>query len=128
MIFQNAKILLQRLVKTLLLKRIMAYDFGALEASVAAAVGDDSALAQDLRRAFLDGVRHHADLLNRSRCDANWEIAAHRLKGLAASFGAVALMKTADFALESAPGDPVALRRVKSAITAIAGDCDGPLL
>jgi HPt (histidine-containing phosphotransfer) domain-containing protein len=100
----------------------MAYDFGALEASVAAAVGDDDALAQDLRAAFFDGVRYHADLLSRSRCDANWEIAAHRLKGLAASFGATALMKTADFALESAPGDPVALRRIKNAIAAIEGE------
>ena len=99
----------------------MAYDFGALEAAVAAAVGDDDALAQDLRAAFFDGARHHADLLSRSRCDANWEIAAHRLKGLAASFGAVSLMSAADFALESAPGDPVALRKVKSAITAIEG-------
>jgi HPt (histidine-containing phosphotransfer) domain-containing protein len=100
----------------------MSYDFGALEASVAAAVGDNEALAKDLRIAFLDGVRHHNDLLNRPRCDANWEIAAHRLKGLAASFGAVALMKTADFALESVPGDPVALRRVKNAIAAIEGE------
>ena len=99
----------------------MAYDFGALEASVAAAVGDDSQLAHDLRAAFFEGIRHHADLLNRSRCDANWEVSAYRLKGLAASFGAIGLMKAADFALESVPGDPVALRRVKTAITAILG-------
>jgi hypothetical protein len=99
----------------------MAYDFGALEASVAAAVGDDDALAQDLRTAFFEGIQYHADLLSRSRCDANWEISAHRLKGLAASFGAIGLMKAADFALESVPGDPVALRKVKSAITAIIG-------
>ena len=99
----------------------MAYDFGALEASVAAAVGDDDRLAQDLRAAFYEAICHHADLLNRSRCDANWEISAHRLRGLAASFGAVGLMKAADFALESVPGDPVALRKVKSAIGAIVG-------
>ncbi len=99
----------------------MAYDFGALEALVIAAVGDDDALARDLRAAFFEGISHHADLLHRSRCDANWEIAAHRLKGLAASFGATGLMKAADFALESVPGDPVALRKVKSAIAAILG-------
>jgi len=99
----------------------MAYDFGALEASLVAAVGDDDDLAKDLRTAFFEGIRHHADLLNRSRCDANWEIAAYRLKGLAASFGAIGLMKAANFALESVPGDPVALRKVKSAITAVAG-------
>lgn len=94
----------------------MAYDFGALEASVTAAVGDDVALARELHAAFLEGVAHHADLLGRSRCDANWRAAAHRLKGLAASFGAVGMMKAADFALEAAPGDPVALRRVKHAV------------
>jgi hypothetical protein len=99
----------------------MAYDFGALEALVSAAVGDDDVLALDLRAAFFDGIRHHADLLSRSRCDANWEVSAHRLKGLAASFGAVGLMKAADFALESVPGDPVALRKVKTAIAAITG-------
>jgi hypothetical protein len=99
----------------------MAYDFGALEASVAAAVGDDDRLAQDLRTAFFEAICHHADLLNRSRCDANWEMSAYRLKGLAASFGATGLMKAASFALESAPGDPVALRKVKSAINALAG-------
>ena len=99
----------------------MAYDFGALEAAVAAAVGDDDQLGHDLRTAFFEGAHHHSDLLSRSRCDANWEIAAHRLKGLATSFGAVGLMKAADLALESAPGDPVALRKVKSAIAAIEG-------
>jgi hypothetical protein len=99
----------------------MAYDFGALEASVNAAVGDDSRLAKDLRTAFFEGIQHHADLLSRSRCDANWEVSAHRLKGLAASFGAIGLMKAANCALESVPGDPVALRKVKSAIAAIIG-------
>lgn len=99
----------------------MAYDFGALQASVTAAVGDDDALAQDLRAAFLEGIQHYADMLGRSRCDANWEVSAHRLKGLAASFGATGLMKASDFALESVPGDPVALRKVKSAIAAILG-------
>lgn len=99
----------------------MAYDFGALEASVAAAVGDDEALARDLRRAFLDGIANYGDLLGRARCDANWLTAAYRLKGLAASFGAQGLMHAADFALESAPGDPVAVRRVTKAIAAIKG-------
>ena len=99
----------------------MAYDFGALEAFVVAAVGDDDDLAKDLRSAFFEGIHHHADLLNRSRCDANWEMSAYRLKGLAASFRATGLMKAANFALESAPGDPVALRKVKSAISALIG-------
>jgi HPt (histidine-containing phosphotransfer) domain-containing protein len=90
----------------------MAYEFSALDASLAAIVGDDPALAAELRTALADGARQYCDLLARSRCDANWEVAAHRLKGLAASFGAMDLLSSAEFALESAPGDPVALRRV----------------
>jgi HPt (histidine-containing phosphotransfer) domain-containing protein len=120
-IFQNAKTCCNQSLTHCGYYHTMAYDFGALEALVATAVGDDDALAYDLRTAFFDGIQHHADLLHRSRCDANWEIAAHRLKGLAASFGATGLMNAADFALESVPGDPVALRKVKSAIAAIVG-------
>jgi hypothetical protein len=121
MIFQNAKILCNGSLTHCGYYPTMTYDFGALEASVAAAVGDDDALALDLRTAFFEGIAHHADLLGRSRCDANWEISAYRLKGLAASFGALGLMKAADCALEAAPGDPVALRKVKTAIAAIIG-------
>ncbi|MFM2100219.1 MAG: hypothetical protein RLZZ366_1758 [Pseudomonadota bacterium] len=94
----------------------MAYEIGALDATLAAAVGDDAALVRELRAALIDGACQYADLLTRSRCDANWHVAAHRLKGLAASFGAMQLLKAADFALESAPGDPVALRCVTSAV------------
>jgi HPt (histidine-containing phosphotransfer) domain-containing protein len=98
----------------------MAYEFGALDASLAAAVGDDPSLVKELRAALIDGACNYADLLARSRCDGNWQVAAHRLKGLAASFGAVELMQAADFALESAPGDPVAVRNVARAVEALA--------
>lgn len=94
----------------------MAYEIGNLDASLAAAVGDDPTLVHELRAALIDGVSNYADLLARSRCDANWINAAYRLKGLAASFGALQLIEAADLALESAPGDPVALRRVNRAI------------
>jgi HPt (histidine-containing phosphotransfer) domain-containing protein len=97
----------------------MAYEIGALDASLNAAVGNDPSLVDELRTALIDGACHYADLLSRSRCDANWILAAHRLKGLAASFGAVSLIEAADLALESAPGDPVALRRVIRAIEII---------
>ena len=99
----------------------MAFDFGALEASVTAAVGDDDELARHLRAAFVEGIAHHADMLARSRCDGNWYVAAYRLKGLAASFGAVGLMQAADHAIDTVPGDPAAVRRVKRAIAAITG-------
>jgi HPt (histidine-containing phosphotransfer) domain-containing protein len=97
----------------------MAYEMGSLDAALAAAVGDDPSLVQELRDALIGGAKRHADLLNRSRCDANWTVAAHRLKGLAASFGATNLIAAADLTLSSAPGDPVALRRIQSAISAL---------
>lgn len=98
----------------------MIYEMGALDASLAAAVGDDPSLVRELRAALADGARNYADLLARSRCDANWISAAHRLKGLAASFGARQLIDVADLALQSAPGDPVALRRLGRAIEMLA--------
>ena len=94
----------------------MAYDPGALNASLAAAVGSDPVLMAELRLAFVEGIARQADLMGRARCDANWELAASRMKSLAASFGAVGLMALADEALEGAPGDPVVLRKLQFAI------------
>ena len=65
------------------------------------------------------------DLLARARCDANWTMAALRLKGLCASFGVNKLMNLADEALESAPGDPVILRRISQMLAAIGTEDEG---
>lgn len=94
----------------------MVYDPGALNASLAAAVGHDSLLMGELRVAFLESAARQTDLMGRARCDANWQLAASRLGSLAASFGAVGLMELADEALKGAPGDPVILRRIGAAI------------
>lgn len=94
----------------------MVYDPGALNASLAAAVGSDPGLMGELRAAFLESATRQTDLMSRSRCDANWQFAAARLKSLAASFGAVGLAALADEALEGAPGDPVVLRKLRAAI------------
>ena len=94
----------------------MVYDPGALNASLAAAVGSDTELLAELRAAFLESASRQTDLMGRSRCDANWELAASRLKSLAASFGATGLMALADEALDGAPGDPVVLRKIQAAI------------
>lgn len=99
----------------------MAYEIATLDASLAAAVGNDPALVRELRAALSEGAAHYADLLVRSRCDANWITTAHRLKGLAASFGAMRLAEAADLVLESAPGDPVAVKQVKQAIAELGG-------
>lgn len=100
----------------------MAYDPGTLEAALSAAVGSDPALIAELRRAFLESAERQLDLLNRARCDANWTMAALRLKGLCASFGVNNVMNLADEALESAPGDPVILRRIAQALAAIGAE------
>lgn len=94
----------------------MVYDPGALNASLAAALGNDFELMAELRIAFVEGAARQHDLMGRARCDANWEVAASRLKSLAASFGALGLMALADEALAGAPGDPVILRRIGAAI------------
>jgi HPt (histidine-containing phosphotransfer) domain-containing protein len=94
----------------------MVYDPGALNASLAAAVGSDTGLMSELRAAFLESAVRQTELMGRARCDANWEFAASRLKSLAASFGAVGLGALADEALEGAPGDPVVLRKLRAAI------------
>ena len=70
----------------------------------------------ELKEAFVESAARQADLMARSRCDANWEVAASRLKSLAASFGAVGLLELADEALDGAPGDPVVLRKIARAI------------
>jgi HPt (histidine-containing phosphotransfer) domain-containing protein len=94
----------------------MAYDPGALNASLAAAVGSDPALMTELRNAFVESAVRQLDLMGRARCDANWQIAASRLHSVAASFGAIGLMALASEALDGAPGDPVVLRKIGGAI------------
>ena len=94
----------------------MAFDPGALNASLAAAVGSDPQLMAELKTAFIDSVARQLDLLSCARCDANWEIAGARLKSVAASFGALGMIALADEALDGAPGDPVVLRKISAAI------------
>ncbi|HYG30921.1 MAG TPA: Hpt domain-containing protein [Allosphingosinicella sp.] len=98
----------------------MAYDPGALNASLAAAVGSDPQLMAELRGAFVESAARQLDLMGRARCDANWQIAASRLKSVAASFGAIGLLVLADEALDGAPGDPVVLRKLTAAIESFA--------
>jgi HPt (histidine-containing phosphotransfer) domain-containing protein len=91
----------------------MAYESGALDATLAAAAGDDPLLLAELRQAFVDSLTRQIDLLSRARCDGNWQMAAMRLKGLAASFHAEPLTDLAELALDAAPGDPVIVRRLQ---------------
>lgn len=99
----------------------MAIHVGSLDETIAAAAGNDPELFAELKRAFAESIARQVDLMRRSRCDGNWEVAARRLKGVAASFHAVALIALADEALEGAPGDPVVLRRLQQFLDGFGG-------
>ena len=90
----------------------MAYESGSFEAAIAAAAGADADLRAQLIGGFVESVVTQIDLLGRARCDGNWHVAAQRLKGLGASFHDGTLVALAERALESAPGDPVAVRHL----------------
>lgn len=94
----------------------MAYDPGAIDATLAAAVGDDPALVAELREAFLDSVKSGLHALELADTPDGWREAALRLKGLAASFGAVRLMALAEAISRAAPYDPALLRRARQAV------------
>ena len=98
----------------------MAYDPGALEASLAAAVGADSSLIADLRGAFFASADAHVASLEKARTHAEWVAAAQRLKGLAASFGALRVMDAAENAARSEARDLRALQRITRSIAALA--------
>ena len=95
----------------------MVYESGALDATLAAAAGEDAALFAELRGAFVESVARQVDLLKRSRCDGNWQMSAMRLKGLAATFHADALLVLAEEALEAAPGEPTVVRKIETFLT-----------
>ncbi len=101
----------------------MAYENGAMDATLAAAAGDDPALLHELRSAFLESANKQLDLLRRSRCDGNWNVAAMRLKGLAASFHAEDLLRAAQGALESAPGEPTSIRAIEAVLANFEPEC-----
>lgn len=94
----------------------MAYDPGAIDATLAAAVGDDPVLIAELREAFLDGVQRCHEALKTAHGTDDWTSAALRLKGLAASFGAVRLMALASEAAVGQACDAATIRKIGRAI------------
>ena len=100
----------------------MAYESGALDATLAAAAGDDPALMSELRVAFIESANKQLDLLKRSRCDGNWNVAAMRLKGLAASFHAADLLSAAQNAIDGAPGEPASIREIEAILATFSTD------
>ena len=90
----------------------------AIEASLAATLGDDHALLTDLRSAFVDSARRHVEALGEATSQDIWCDAALRLKGLAASFGATKLMACAGQAAKSQCGDRRILDTVEAELAA----------
>ncbi|WP_379550560.1 Hpt domain-containing protein [Qipengyuania sp. DGS5-3] len=99
----------------------MALENAQFDAALSAAAGNDASLQLELRNAFVESAELQLDLLKRSRCDANWELAAMRLKGLAASFHAGQLQDLAQEALVSAPGEPTVIREISTHLAEISG-------
>ena len=97
----------------------MAYDPGALEAALAAAVGDEPGLIAELRGAFLESAEVHVSALTRACTIEEWRGAATRLHSLAASFGALRLMDVATQATQAERIDPALLRKIERAIAAL---------
>lgn len=98
----------------------MAFEAGALDATIAAAAAGDEGLYRELRGAFLESADRQLDLLRRSRCDGNWRMAALRLKGLAASFHDEDLSALAEEAFDGVPGEPSVMRRIGAHISGLA--------
>lgn len=94
----------------------MAYDPGAIDAQLAAAVGDEPALIAELREAFLDSAKSAVTTLTRAEDGAAWIDSALRLKGLAASFGAIRLMALAGEVAIAPAGDVEVLRKLRRAV------------
>lgn len=91
----------------------MAYDPGAIDQALSAAVGDDPALIAELRAAFIHGVRTALDKIELARDAGEWRDRLLKLRGLAASFGAVRLAALAAEAIHQPVGDARALRLLR---------------
>jgi hypothetical protein len=98
----------------------LTLDKADFEANLAAAAGQDVALRAELLACFCDSLDAQRDLLARARCDGNWEVSALRLRGLGASFHSRQLVDLAQEALDTAPGDPVVLRKLAQFADAVA--------
>ncbi len=97
----------------------MAYDPGALEAALAAAVGDEPSLIAELRAVFFASAEAQVSVLTRAVTLEEWRGAATRLHSLAASFGALRLMAVATQAVQAERIDPATLRKIERAIGAL---------
>ena len=97
----------------------MAYDPGAIDAALAAAVGDEPALIAELHAAFRASAGDALHAMVMAIDGESWRSAAWRLKGLAASFGAIDLLAAATDAAECGVGNAAALDRLRTLVAAL---------
>ncbi|KQR84154.1 Hpt domain-containing protein [Sphingomonas sp. Leaf343] len=100
----------------------MAYDPGAIDSTLAAAVGDEPGLIAELRVAFVASAEKALAQMASSTQVDGWRTGATRLKGLAASFGAVRLMALAASAADGRAGDVAMLSKLKRAVARLEGE------
>ncbi len=90
----------------------MTYEHGTIDSALAAVAGDEPAVIQELRRAFVEGVTRAMEAMHMAEDAGEWREAALRLKGLAASVNALPLMTLAAQAAELESPDPQLLDRI----------------
>ena len=100
----------------------MSYETGNLDAALSAVAGDDPALMNDLRRAFLESADRQIAMAERAVDEAGWKQALWRLRGLSGSFGIISMIALVDELDKVRPGDAKAIRRLRAALTLLSGD------
>lgn len=90
----------------------MTYEHGTIDSTLAAVAGDEPAVIQELRRAFVEGVTRAMEAMHMAEDAGEWREAALRLKGLAASVNALPLMTLAAQAAELESPDAQLLDRI----------------
>jgi histidine phosphotransfer protein HptB len=100
-------------------RHVMAYDPGALEAALAAAVGDEPSLIAELRGAYFGSAQEHVAAMKRAASLDDWRAAATRLHSLSASFGALRVMDAATVAARAPRIDQALVQKIERAIAAL---------
>ncbi|GAL99623.1 hypothetical protein [Sphingomonas parapaucimobilis] len=90
----------------------MTYEHGTIDSTLAAVAGDEPAVIQELRHAFVEGVTRAMEAMHMAEEAGEWREAALRLKGLAASVNALPLMTLAAQAAELESPDAQLLDRI----------------
>ncbi|WP_340314480.1 hypothetical protein [Rhizorhabdus argentea] len=93
----------------------MSFEPGTLDHLLAQAVGNDSAVASELRALFLASATMHVAAMSQTAAAASWCEEALKLQGLAASFGMTGLMEAAARAARADP-DPLLLESLAGAL------------